>query len=217
MKFAILLASMCAVFGSDKTTVTTAVPLQGDYVEARSASVYCGPCHYNSELMTSGRDAVMAWNFTSGSWDQVNLAGVRVMAVVSSDENLISGTPHRSEIAVDTSATAAQAKAAVEAIRARCVKTLGNVLSVRRIPITFTKQSENYDVSAKGFADLSVEAMPDATCCLQPNDICYSPLISMSDRNVGYTDEAAYDAGTLGYTWERSGENSSFYGTFKFN
>ena len=56
--------------------------LSGDYVEARTASVFAGACHYNGELTTTGRDAVMAWNITTGSWDGVRLAGVRALAVV---------------------------------------------------------------------------------------------------------------------------------------
>ena len=40
--------------------------VKGDYVEVRTASVFAGPCHYHGELVTTGRDAIMAWNVTSG-------------------------------------------------------------------------------------------------------------------------------------------------------
>lgn len=49
--------------------------LRGDYVETRTASVFAGACHYNGELTTTGRDALMAWNVVSGSWRGVDLAG----------------------------------------------------------------------------------------------------------------------------------------------
>src|SRR5438270_10141560 len=62
--------------------------LRGDYVEARTASVFAGACHYNGELTTTGRDAMLAWSVSEGSWDGVKLAGVRAVAVVSSDANL---------------------------------------------------------------------------------------------------------------------------------
>ena len=51
------------------------VSLRGDYVEVRTASVFAGACHYNGEVVTTGRDAMMAWNVTSGKWQGVDLSG----------------------------------------------------------------------------------------------------------------------------------------------
>src|SRR5436190_4387128 len=80
--------------------------LRGDYVEVRTASVFAGACHYNGEVTTSGRDALMAWNVTSGQWQGVNLAGVRVLAIVSADTNLSDNdAARRSEIIIDTAAS----------------------------------------------------------------------------------------------------------------
>src|ERR1700722_1556209 len=47
------------------TSPSLSTPIKGDYVEARTASVFAGACHYNGEVMITGRDAVMAWNVTS--------------------------------------------------------------------------------------------------------------------------------------------------------
>ncbi|HEX8117567.1 MAG TPA: hypothetical protein VF521_09860, partial [Pyrinomonadaceae bacterium] len=55
--------------------------LKGVYVEARTASVFAGACHYNGELTTAGREAVMAWSVKEGSWGGVSLAGVSALAV----------------------------------------------------------------------------------------------------------------------------------------
>src|SRR5580765_204525 len=62
--------------------------IKGDYVEVRTASVFTGACHFNGEVVTTGREAIMAWNFASGQWNGTNLAGLKAIAVVSSDENL---------------------------------------------------------------------------------------------------------------------------------
>src|ERR671928_228601 len=56
--------------------------VRGVYVEARTASVFAGACHYNGELTTAGREAVLAWNVKGGSWGGVDLAGVRAVADV---------------------------------------------------------------------------------------------------------------------------------------
>ena len=58
----------CAALSSSRAEANN---LRGDYVEARTASVFAGACHYNGELTTTGRDALMAWNITAGSWDGV--------------------------------------------------------------------------------------------------------------------------------------------------
>ena len=67
---AIMIVALCAlVFSSQAENVS----LRGDYVEVRTASVFAGACHYNGEVVTTGRDAMMAWNVTSGSWQGVDL------------------------------------------------------------------------------------------------------------------------------------------------
>src|SRR4051812_33800566 len=92
---------------------TSAVPsdaaISGDYVEARTAAVFAGACHYNGEYVTTGRDALMAWSFKSGVHDGVSLAGVQAMAAVTSQANLSDvSTSRKAEIVVDPSATAEQ-------------------------------------------------------------------------------------------------------------
>ena len=45
--------------------------ITGEYVEARTAEVFAGGCIMNSEAETMGRQAIMAWRITSGSFDGV--------------------------------------------------------------------------------------------------------------------------------------------------
>ena len=45
--------------------------ITGEYVEARTAEVFAGGCIMNSEAETMGRQAIMAWKITSGSFDGV--------------------------------------------------------------------------------------------------------------------------------------------------
>src|SRR6185436_1994633 len=90
------------------------VSLRGDYVEVRTASVFAGACHYNGEVVTTGRDAMMAWNVTSGKWQGVDLSGVRVLAIVSSDANLgESNAARQSEIIIDSNASRTQTRAMI--------------------------------------------------------------------------------------------------------
>lgn len=190
--------------------------VKGDYVEVRTASVFAGACHFNGEVTTAGREAIMAWSFSSGSWNGTNLAGLRAIAVVSSDENLENvSAARRSEIVLDASASHDQKVALLNVLKAKYADTLGEIASVRSAPITFKHEGKSYEV-ASAEAAINVEAMPNDLCCKQPNLVWYNPLVQLGQRKVGYTLKAAYLGHQVGDNWERSGENSAFYGSFAF-
>ena len=190
--------------------------IKGDYVEVRTASVFAGACHFNGEVVTAGREAIMAWNFASGRWNGTDLAGLKAIAVVSADENLENSTAARhSEIVLDSSASHDQKVAMLEALKSRYQSTLGEIISVRSAPISFKHEGKSYDV-ASAEAAINVEAMPNDLCCRQPNLVWYTPLVQLGQRKVGYTLKASYSGHEVGDTWEREGENSAFYGSFAF-
>lgn len=190
--------------------------IKGDYVEVRTASVFAGACHFNGEVVTAGREAIMAWNFAAGSWQGTNLAGMRAIAVVTADENLANhSAPRRAEIILDQSASHDQKVAMLEALKSRYAATLGEIVSVRSAPITFKHEGKAYEVASTEAA-INVEAMPNDLCCKQPNLVWYDPLVQLGQRKVGYTLKAVYSGHEVGDTWERDGENSAFYGSFAF-
>jgi len=208
------LAMIVAVTGLVFSSHAENVSLRGDYVEVRSASVFAGACHFNGEVVTTGRDALMAWNVTSGKWQGVALTGVRVMAIVSADANLAeNNAARRSEIVIDSQASRTQALAMVNALKEKYAASLGNVVAVRSAPISFERSGRTYAVVTNDAA-INVEAMPNDLCCKMPNLIWYTPLVGLENRKVGYTSKALYSGQTVGEPWSRSGENSAFYGRF---
>ena len=213
MKTQLALLSLAACLSAAKAppaAVTTTVT--GDYVEARTASVFAGPCHYNAERVTTGHDAVLAWHVTAGTWNGTDLAGLSAVAAVSCDDNLAEPTAaRRSELVVD--GTQAQAAAFANLLATKEGPQLGEIVAVRRSPVSFQKDGRAYHVKTDG-AELSVQPMPDDACCSQPSNVWYTPLVPLAHRKVGYTTRAAYTAGTVGDAWDRSGENDAFYGAF---
>jgi hypothetical protein len=208
--FAMMFAVSALVLSSHAENVS----LRGDYVEVRTASVFAGACHYNGEVVTTGRDALMAWNVTSGKWQGVDLTGVRVMAIVNADANLDEdNAARRSEIVVDSHASRTQALAMVNALKEKYAASLGQVVAVRSAPISFERNGRAYAVVTSDAA-INVEAMPNDLCCKMPNLVWYTPLVGLENRKVGYTSKALYSGKTIGEPWSRSGENSAFYGSF---
>ena len=207
---AMIVAVSALVFSSQAENVS----LRGDYVEVRTASVFAGACHYNGEVVTTGRDAMMAWNVTSGQWQGVDLSGVRVLAIVSADANLgEQNAARQSEIIIDSKASRAQALAMMNALKEKYAASLGKIVEVRSAPISFERNGRTYAVVTNEAA-INVEAMPNDLCCKMPNLVWYTPLVGLENRKVGYTEKALYSGKTVGEPWSRSGENSAFYGTF---
>src|ERR1043166_6214775 len=104
---AVMIVAVCALVFSARAEN---VSLRGDFVEVRTASVFAGACHYNGEVVTTGRDAMMAWNVANGQWQGVDLSGVRAIAIVSADVNLTEDNAARkSELIIDSNASRAQA------------------------------------------------------------------------------------------------------------
>src|SRR5713101_9516731 len=91
---AVLIVSLAAIVFTSQAENTS---VKGDYVEVRSASVFAGACHFNGEVVTTGRDALMAWKVQRGTWNGTRLDGVRAIAVVSSAANLAEAAPHQTE------------------------------------------------------------------------------------------------------------------------
>jgi len=207
---AMIVTVSALVFSSQAENVS----LRGDYVEVRTASVFAGACHYNGEVTTTGRDAMMAWNVTSGSWQGVDLTGVRAMAIISSDANLSdTNAARQAEIVIDKGASRSQSLAMLNALKEKYAASLGKIVSVRNAAISFVREGRIYAVAADDAA-INVEAMPNDLCCKMPNLVWYTPLVGLENRKVGYTSKALYSGSTVTQPWSRSGENSAFYGSF---
>src|SRR5579872_7264200 len=72
--------------------VSASAAVKGDYVEARSADVFTGPCFANSEVGLTGHEAILAWKVREGDWKGVSLNGLTVVAVVRANATL--GDPY---------------------------------------------------------------------------------------------------------------------------
>jgi hypothetical protein len=212
----VILLAVAGIGAAGLTSQAENTSVKGDYVEVRTASVFAGACHFNGEVTTTGRDALMAWNVKSGKWNGVDLTGVRAIASISADDNLSNtAAQRRAEVIVDQSASHAQAVAMLEAIKSRYADALGEIVSVRSAPINFKHEGQTYEVSSAQ-ASIDVESMPNDLCCRMPNLVWYSPLVPLAQRKVGYTVKALYTGHAVADNWERAGENSAFYGSFAF-
>ena len=209
-------AGATAVTAVNPAPTLSNAPIVADYVEARTASVFAGACHYNGELVTIGTEAVAAFHISAGVFNHTDLSNLNVVATVISPSNLGEGGARRSELRVDAAATPAQVAALTDLLRQKA-PGLGEIATVRQGPIQFSHNATTgqFTVDAGRFASLDVQPMPNGECCKQPNLVWYSPLLPLTSRKVGYT-TAAVAQPLLSDPWSRSEENSAFYGPLTF-
>src|SRR6516165_9767640 len=97
------------------TGVANAAALEGEYIEARTADVFTGPCISNSEVFIFGNQAVMAWKVNQGTWKGVDLGGLCIAAAVRGTTTFSEDKPEQAVavLIVDERANARQREALV--------------------------------------------------------------------------------------------------------
>ncbi len=189
--------------------------VQGEYLEARSVSVYVGACHYGAEYVEGGREATLVWNIRQGTWKGVSLKGLIVVAVVTAKNNLaLDSDTRRSVLYLDEKATLEQRSVLTDLMTTKRGELLGEVVSTERAPITFTKKDVKYDLHVGKVLTLSVSRYPCQNCT-QPHQIWYKPLEQLDTPIVGKSTSYCYQDKILSVTWSCDEEiNNVFVGDF---
>jgi hypothetical protein len=187
----------------------------GDYVEARTLNVYIGACHANGEMVTTGKEGMMAWNFREGAVDGVSLQGVRAVAIVAAPGNLAFAGPRRSMIVVDKNASPAQRDAVLKLLSANYEAALGEITGVKSLPVEFGSRGLEYTVRIPSVAYIKTTRYK-CDHCVMPHNIWASPLVPLKSSLVARTSLQEYK-GTAGFPgqWKRVDDNSSYVGTFE--
>ncbi len=199
------------------------VPLAGDtqeaprglYVEARTAAVYAGACHYGSQYTTQGRTALLGWRIEDGSFGGVSLAGVELAALVDAERNLKETEAARSSVLyVDETIDAPTAAAALAWLRAEHRELLGEIVAIERGTVDVKSQHDAFALRVGERIRLDGAALPDRACCKMPYDVWYEPLVPVGERLVGCPTVFDVREDALKVRFSRPGENDVFFGRF---
>jgi len=230
------LAVLCVTLLILNTSVANAAGLQGDYVEARTADVFTGPCISNAEVFISGGEAVMAWRIKQGAWKGIDLSGLCVAADVRGTTTFSADQPDKAAavLIVDQRASGPQREALVQMAQELGGARLRNVVAVETARMSL--KLEDHDVSAADLAH-GAHAMPHAprasfwaaglanivTRPLDENDhfcgnevIAYSPLSQGVKALPAYTLGHEFKGAGLNARWNDPNCRSSFVGHFSF-
>ena len=203
--------------------------ISGQYIEARTADVYTGPCFANSEVNLTGHEAVLAWHIEKGSWTSAGgegaaLDGLSVVAVVRASATLgdpyASPLPAKSVLIVDARANQAQRTALVNFAQAQTGALLLDVVAIEVSPIRFAVDPNRHGyatLEAANLARISTRAIGAADQLCHNEEIFYPPLAAnLNHAMPAVAAESAYRGNHLGVNWSESGRRGSFLGTFSF-
>ena len=227
------ITSLCAVLVLLSTGNADAAGVKGDYLEARTADVYTGPCFSNAEVFITGDQALMAWKVTEGSWDGVDLGGRSVAAAVRGTTTFSEDRPEgaRAVLIVDEQATPAQRDALVAMARALGGERLARVAQIKTSLISLTVESHpqgeprphaghgmpgspRASFWAPGLAEVLTRPLDDGDHFCGNETVAYPPLSAGVDVQPAYTLGNRFRGQGLDTTWDDPNCRSSFVGHF---
>ena len=220
--FSVPLCLAASVFGASFPSTQ----LRGEYIEARTADVYTGPCFANSEVGLAGDLAVMGWKIEKGSWQGVNLDGLSVMGVVHASNTLGDITaavyPVKAVLIVDERANAEQRLALKGFAQKMGGSLLADVVRVEYQPVEFSAQDGNIHsmkavMTAGPLAKLETRALTPGDQICHNESVYYEPLTKVDHAMAAYTVANDYNGKGLGTVWNYTGNRGSFLGTFHYS
>ena len=200
--------------------------VRGEYIEARSADVYTGPCFANSEVGLAGDLAVMGWKIDAGSFQGVSLDGLSVMGVIHASNTLGNVTdsvyPVKAVLVIDDRANAEQRLALKAFAQKMGGQLLADVVRVEYQPIEFSLadnsvHSRQAIMKAGEMVKLETRPLTERDQICHNEAVYYEPLTPTEHAMPAYTVANGYSGKGLGTTWNYSSNRGSFVGTFQLS
>ena len=196
---------------------TWAAPISGTYLEVRSCDVYTGPCFSNAEMGSNGKEAILTWSIKKGAWNNIDLAGLNVIAVVRTKNTLgdikYAQPRGKAVLIVDARANAKQRAALAAFAKARAGKLIGEVLCTRVEPIT-AAIGDCTSVKAGKLVNITTRCFCAGDHVCGNEYLYYPPLTKIRNATAAFTQMFAYQGGDLGIKWISIGQRGAYVGTF---
>ena len=198
----------------------------GEYVEARTADVFTGPCFANSEVELTGDLAVMGWKISKGSFQGVNLDGLAVVGVVKANATLgdlfHTSYPVKSVLIVDEKATPEQRLALKGLAQRMAGDLLSDIVRIEYAPVTLTfangdMHSSKAELKAGSLAAITTRAIKEGDHLCSNELVWYTPLSKTDHAMPAYALAHSYSGKGLNTTWSYPEKRSAFVGSFSYN
>jgi hypothetical protein len=223
MRTIVIAAVSLAISGFGFAGVIPAHNIYGNYVEARTADVYTGPCFANSEAGLVGQLAVFGWKVTKGAWQGVDLDGMSVVGVVRASHTLgdifETAYPVKAVMIVDSRANAEQRLALQSFAKHMAGDLLQDVARVEYQPIELTFADDNIhsmraNLTAGNLAKISTRALSEGDHICRNEEVWYQPLTKLDHAMPAYALANQFRGQGLDTTWSSPDKRSAFIGSF---
>jgi uncharacterized protein DUF1326 len=226
------MAALCGALVLMGSNVAGAASIRGDYIEARTADVYTGPCFSNAEVFIDGNQAVLAWKVTEGSFQGVDLSSLSVAAAVKGSTTFSEDKPEqaRAVLIVDEKADAQQREALVALAKSLAGDRLSNVVDVKRSRISLKIESPSMAGAeahghgmphaprasfwAPGMAQIVTRPLDERDHFCGNEVVAYPPLSKGTTVLPAYTLGHQFKGEGLNGSWDDPNCRSSFVGHF---
>ena len=197
--------------------------IYGNYIEARTADVYTGPCFANGEVGLVGKLAVFGWKVGGGSWHGVNLDGLSIVGVVSAHNTLgdvyATSYPVKAVLIVDSRANVEQRLALQSFAQQMAGDLLQDVVKIDYAPIELTVQNGDVHsavatLTAGSLAKIQTRAMNESDHICNNEEVWYPPLSKVEHAMPAYALEHSFSGTGLNETWSSPFKRSGFVGSF---
>jgi len=214
----VLSSSLCFAAGipAQRTVI-------GDYIEARTADVFTGPCFANSEGGLVGELAVFGWKVEKGSWQGVDLDGLSVVGAVKAKSTLGDVYhpyyPAKAVLIVDERATPEQRIALRGFAQKMGGELLSDIVRVEYQPIDLTFKNNDLHsmqatLTAGSLAKIQTRALNENDHLCRNEEVWYEPLSKVNHAMPAYALAHNYTGTGLGTTWSSPEKRSAFIGNF---
>lgn len=218
----ILLTSLASVAFLILAVMPGWAAIEGNYLEVRNADVWTGPCFASSQVGLAGKQAILAWKVTEGSWKGINLEGLGVVAVIKASATLgdpfHDPYPAESVLILDRKATPPQQKALESFAESRAGRLLGHVVrvDVASIDLTVgTGANHGEDMLTAGnLALVKTRALCQGDIICGNETVYYPPLTKIAHPMPAFAEINAFSGKGLGTVWIDQDTRSAFVGTF---
>lgn len=200
--------------------------IQGQYMEARTADVFTGPCFANSEVNLEGELAVMGWHVEKGVFQGVKLDGLGVVGVLKASATLgdvhASAYPVQSVLIIDEKANAEQRLALKAFAQKMGGDLLNDVVKVEYAPVEMDFADGNLH-TAKGtltagkLAKIETRAINSGDHICTNEEVWYLPLVKVDHAMPAVTLAHEFKGEGLNTRWSSPGKRSAFVASFSYS
>jgi len=197
--------------------------IYGNYVEARTADVYTGPCFANSEVGLTGQLAVFGWKITNGTWNGVSLNDLGVVGVVRASSTLgdvyHTAYPVKAVLIVDERANAEQRLALQSFAKHMSGDLLQDVVRVDYQPIDMSfangdLHSMKATLTAGNLAKIETRALNEGDHICRNEEVWYRPLTKVEHAMPAFALANTFKGQGLGEQWSSPDKRSAFVASF---